>query len=136
MNKKLSRLLEPGMALYFTALVLFAAAAVVQRQYLTAGVELLVIIGLFIHNRIASGRRKKALLNYIQSTTDSLGTAFRSGSPFPMTVIKMNDQEIVWANEAFYQVTGMRDTFLHQKLEDVIPRCDKLLVMDEGRLAH
>ena len=122
MNKKLSRLLEPGMGLYFTALVLFAAAAVVQRQYLTAGVELLVIIGLFIHNRIASGRRKKALLNYIQSTTDSLGTAFRSGSPFPMTVIKMNDQEIVWANEAFYQVTGMRDTFLHQKLEDVIPR--------------
>ena len=122
MNKKLSRLLEPGMGLYFAALLLFAGVSLALRQYTVAAAELALTVGLFVYNRIASGRRKKSLMNYIQSTTDSLGTAFKSGSPFPMAVIKMSDSEIVWANESFYRVSGLRDSFLHQKLEDVMPR--------------
>ena len=122
MNKKLSRLLEPGMGLYFVVLILFAGTAAALQQYAVATIELAVIVLLFVYNRVASGRRKKALMNYIQSTTDSLGTAFRSGSPFPMAVIKMSDAEIVWANDAFYKVSGMKDSFLHQKMDDVMPR--------------
>lgn len=122
MNKKLARLLEPGMGLYFLVLLLFAGVAVWIRQYYVAAAELLVILLLFVHNRVASGRRKKALLNYIQSTTDSLGTAFKTGSPFPMAVIKMSDSEIIWGNASFYQISGLRDSFLHQKMEDVVPR--------------
>ena len=122
MNKKLSRLLEPGMGLYFLILFAFAGAAAALRQYTVAAIELAVIVLLFIHNRVASGRRKKALMSYIQSTTDSLGTAFRSGSPFPMAVIKMSDSEIVWANDAFYKVSGLKDSFLHQKMDDVMPK--------------
>ena len=122
MNKKISRLLEPGMGLYFLALLLFAGISVAVKQYYVAAAEGLLIVGLFVFNRVASGRRKKALMNYIQSTTDSLGTAFKSGSPFPMAVIKMRDSEIVWANPSFYKVSGLRDSFLHQKMEDVVPR--------------
>ena len=121
MNKKISRLLEPGMSLYFITLLLFAGISIALKQYYVASVEILLTIGLFIYNRIASGRRKKALMSYIQSTTDSLGTAFKTGSPFPMAVIKMSDSEIVWANPAFYRVSGLRDSFLHQKMEDVVP---------------
>ena len=121
-NKKLSRLLEPGMGLYFLVLLLFVGVAVWVKQYYVAGAELLVILLLFVHNRVASGRRKKALLHYIQSTTDSLGTAFKTGSPFPMAVIKMSDSEIIWGNASFYQISGLRDSFLHQKMEDVVPR--------------
>ncbi len=121
MNKKLSRLLEPGMALYFIVFFLFAAISVALKQYYAAALELVLILLLLIYNRVASGKRKKALLSYIQSTTDSLGTAFKSGSPFPMAVIKMSDSEIVWANSTFYRISGLRDSFLHQKLEDVIP---------------
>lgn len=110
------------MGLYFAVLLLFAAGAVALKQYYLAAGEVLLTALLFIYNRVASGRRKKALMNYIQSTTDSLGTAFRSGSPFPMAVVKMSDSEIVWGNESFYQVSGLRDSFLHQKIEDVIPR--------------
>ena len=122
MNKKLSRLLEPGMGLYFLILFAFAGVAAALQQYTVAAVELAVIVLLFVHNRVASGRRKKALMNYIQSTTDSLGTAFRSGSPFPMAVIKMSDSEIVWANDSFYKVSGLKDSFLHQKMDDVMPK--------------
>ena len=122
MNKKLSRLLEPGMGLYFLILFSFAGVAAALQQYTVAAVELAVIVLLFVHNRVASGRRKKALMNYIQSTTDSLGTAFRSGSPFPMAVIKMSDSEIVWANDSFYKVSGLKDSFLHQKMDDVMPK--------------
>ena len=121
-NKKLSRLLEPGMGLYFLVLLLFVGVAVWVKQYYVAGAELLVILLLFVHNRVASGRRKKALLHYIQSTTDSLGTAFKTGSPFPMAVIKMSGSEIIWGNASFYQISGLRDSFLHQKMEDVVPR--------------
>ncbi|MBQ4577759.1 MAG: DHH family phosphoesterase [Clostridia bacterium] len=110
------------MGLYFVALLLFAGAAAALRQYTVAAAEVGVIVMLFIYNRVASGRRKKALMNYIQSTTDSLGTAFRSGSPFPAAVIKMSDSEIVWANDAFYKISGLKDTFFHQKMDDVIPR--------------
>ncbi len=121
MNKKLSRLLEPGMGLYFIVLLLFAGGAVALKQYYLAAGEALLTVLLFFYNRVASGRRKKALMNYIQSTTDSLGTAFRSGSPFPMAVVKMSDSEIIWGNESFYQVSGLKDSFLHQKMEDVVP---------------
>lgn len=109
------------MGLYFLSLLLFTAGAFAVGQYTIAVVELVLTILLFVYNRIANSRRKKALINYIQSTTDSLGTAFRSGSPFPMAVIKMSDSEIIWGNEAFYVVSGMRDSFLNQKLEDLIP---------------
>ena len=110
------------MGLYFVTLLLFAGLAIALKQYYLAAGELILTIGLFIYNRVASGRRKKALLSYIQSTTDSLGTAFKTGTPFPMAVIKMSDSEIVWGNPAFYRVTGLRDSFLHQKMEDVVPR--------------
>ena len=110
------------MGLYFFVLLLFAGVSAALQQYYLAAGELLLIIALFVHNRIASGKRKKALMSYIQSTTDSLGTAFKTGSPFPMAVIKMSDSEIVWGNPAFYRVTGLRDSFLHQKMEVVVPR--------------
>ena len=65
------------MGLYFLVLLLFVGVAVWVRAILCrrggAAGDLLL---LFVHNRVASGRRKKALLHYIQSTTDSLGTAF------------------------------------------------------------
>ena len=121
MNKKVSRLLEPGMWLYFVVLFLFAGFSIALKQYYVAGIELFLIILLLVYNRVASGKRKKALMAYVQSTTDSLGTAFKTGSPFPMAVIKMSDSEIVWANPSFYRVSGLRDSFLHQKLEDVVP---------------
>ena len=122
MNKKLSRLLEPGIGVYFLVLLLFVGAAVWCKQYYVAAAEGLVVVLLFVHNRMASGRRKKALMSYIQSTTDSLGTAFKTGSPFPMAVIKMNDSEIVWGNPSFYRVSGLKDSFLNQKMQDVVPR--------------
>ena len=121
MNKKISRLLEPGMGLYFLALFLFAGISIWLKQYYVAGIEVLLTVLLLVYNRVASGRRKKALMAYVQSTTDSLGTAFKTGSPFPMAVIKMSDSEIVWANPSFYRISGLRDSFLHQKLEDVVP---------------
>ncbi len=122
MNKKVSRLLEPGMSLYFLALLVFAGISISLKLYYVAAAELLVTVLLFIHNRLASSRRKKSLMNYIQSTSDTLGTAFRTGSPFPMAVIKMSDSEIVWANPAFYEASGLRDSLLHQKLDDAIDR--------------
>ena len=82
-NKKLSRLLEPGIGVYFLVLLLFVGAAVWSKQYYVAAAEGLMVVLLFVHNRMASGRRKKALMSYIQSTTDSLAPPSRPARPSP-----------------------------------------------------
>ncbi len=121
MNKKLSRLLEPGMWLYFSAMLLISAFSFLKQQYGLGTIALVLTIALLVYHRISSRRRKRELLNFMESTTGSLGTAFHSGSPFPMAVIKINDSEIVWGNDAFYQISGLDDSLNH-KMEDAIPR--------------
>ena len=119
MSKKLSRLLEPGMWLYFIALLVLSGSAFALQQYFLGGLGLALVIALLIYNRIDDKRRKKALMAYIQSATDSFGTAARQGSPFPMAVIKMTDGEIVWGNPQFYEATGTGDSLLRQRIGDV-----------------
>lgn len=135
MNKKLARLLEPGMGLYFLALLLFAGVALAEKHYVVGGAELAVVVVLLIHNRMASSRRKKALLHYIQNTTESLGPDFRSGTPFPMAVIKMTDMEIISANESFYQITGLKQSRLQQKIDDIMPEFSTRW-LTEGRMEY
>ena len=121
MSKKLSRLLEPGMWIYFLLLLLVSAGAFALQQYLLGALTLAATVFLFIYNRLDDKRRKKALMAYIQNTTDSFGTASRQGSPFPMAVIRVTDSEIVWGNPQFYQATGTRDSVLQQRLTDTFP---------------
>ena len=57
MNKKLARLLEPSMALYFVVLVALAAVAALLEQYYLAGLELTLTVILFIYFRYNTARR-------------------------------------------------------------------------------
>ena len=59
LNKKLARLLEPSMALYFIVLVALAAVAALLEQYYLAGVEISLTIILFIYFRYTSASRKR-----------------------------------------------------------------------------
>ena len=66
-------------------------------------------------------RRKRQLMSYVQTATDSVGISVHAGSAFPMAVIRLPENEIIWGNPSFFAITGLSDTASYQKLEAVIP---------------
>ena len=90
-------------------MLVFTAAAALLDQYYLAAAELGVTIVVFIISRIRLIRRKHILMDYVQSATDSVGISVHSGSPFPMAVIRLPDNEIIWGNPSFYSITGLSD---------------------------
>lgn len=132
MNKKLARLLEPSMALYFIVLVALAAVAALLEQYYLAGVEISLTIILFIYFRYTSSRRKKAILSYIQNTADTVDTASNGtlDMPLPMALLNISSGEIVWGNSLFSQITGSRDSLFSQKISDLFPSLSLLWLID------
>ena len=121
MNRKLSKMLEPGMLMYFLALLIVAAGCFALQQYLLGGGAVALAVLLFIHNNMMRVRRRKALLSYLQHTAVSLGPDFRAVSPFPMATIKMTDGEIIWANELFSTATGLGTNKGYCTIEKILP---------------
>ena len=121
MNKHITRLLQPGVIWYSIVMLLFSVAAAVLGQYYLAAGELAVTILVFIISRIRFVRRKRALMEYVQSATDAVGISVHAGTPFPMAVIRMPENEIIWGNPGFYAITGLDDTTRYQTMDTVIP---------------
>ena len=135
MNKKLARLLEPSMALYFLVLLALTGAAVLLEQYYLASVELLLTVFLFLYFRYTSSRRKKAILKYIQTTAGAAMDTASNGTlemPLPMVLLNVSSGEIVWANAIFSQLTGSRDSLFSQKISDIFPDFE-LVWLAEGK---
>lgn len=132
LNKKLAHLLEPSMALYFIVLVALAAVAALLEQYYLAGVEISLTIILFIYFRYTSASRKKAILNYIQNTADTVDTASNGtlDMPLPMALLNISSGEIVWGNSLFSQITGSHDSLFSQKISDLFPSLSLLWLID------
>lgn len=123
MNKKLSRLIQPGMALYFVILVLFAAAAWFWQWdlKLLAGIELGVTVIVYAYFKISAASRRRSISSYIQAAADTLETAGRGDMPFPIALVKLNDGEIVWSNDSFAEMTGTKESLLASRITDIFP---------------
>lgn len=122
MNKRhVSRLLQPGVIWYCIILLAFTAAAFALGQYYLAGLELVVTIAVVVISRILQVNRRKALMEYVQSATDAVGISVHAGSPFPMAVIRLPENEIIWGNPGFFEITGLSDGTRYQTMEQVIP---------------
>ena len=121
MNKQVSRLLRPTSVWYCAVMLLFCAAAVLLDQYYLAAGELAVTILVFSISRVRFALRKKMLMEYVQSATDAVGISVHAGSPFPMAVIRLPDNEIVWGNPGFYSITGLSDSERYQTMDRLLP---------------
>lgn len=120
MKKPVGRLLYPNTVWYFAVMLLFAAAAAVLRQYYLAGGALIVTLIVFTISRVQLSRRKRQLMSYVQTATDSVGISVHAGSAFPMAVIRLPENEIIWGNPSFFAITGLSDTACYQTLDSVI----------------
>ena len=121
MKKPVGRLLYPNTVWYFAAMLLFTAAAAAVGQYILAGGALFVTLIMFIISRARLSRRKRQLMSYVQTATDSVGISVHAGSAFPMAVIRLPENEIIWGNPSFFTITGLSDTACYQTLDAVIP---------------
>ena len=122
-NKKLSRLLEPNLKLYFLCMVLFCCAAAVVSPLLALA-EAAVIVALYAYFTKANQKRRQGILQYIDSLTGSVDTASKStliNSPLPIMVFRPDTGEVIWSTENFLQLAGVREHLFEMKVEDAVP---------------
>ena len=123
MNKKFSRLLEPNLKLYFFCMLLFSAAAVPFKPMLAA-VEAAATAALYLYFRSSAQKRKQGILQYINNLTGSVDAASKStliNSPLPIMVFRPDTGEVIWSNEDFLQLAGVREHVFEIKVEDTVP---------------
>ena len=122
-NKKLSRLLEPNFKLYTMCMVVFTIGAFSVSVPLGL-IETVATVALYLYFRQSSKKRRQGILQYIDSVTGSVDTASKStliNSPLPIMVFRPDTGEIIWSNENFLQLAGVRENLFEMKVEDAAP---------------
>ncbi len=125
MHRKLSRLIEPNLQLYFLCLALFAALTI-PVQPLLAAAEAAALTALYFYHR-RRARRRRNVTKYIEAITggaDSIGKNSMLNTPLPVVVFHAGGGEVVWANEGFIALTGAQDDIFSMRIEDLAPGFD------------
>ncbi len=126
MNSKIRRLLEPSMRLYFIALILFAVVTFFFGSYtwqLAVGEGVFILL-LFLYSRLAGHRRSREMLKYIESVTSNIDSATKNtlqSFPLPMVIFGLEENQVIYANEAFMAVTGEREHVFTINISEVVP---------------
>ena len=121
MNRKLGRLLEPGLDMFFIVMLLFAFAALVTGSGNLALTELIATGVLFAYYQYSKLKRRRELEAFIQSTTNTLGNTDGGRTPFPMALVRIADGALIWANNPFVELSGFRERMHEQKITDLMP---------------
>ena len=121
MNRKLGRLLEPGLDLFFIVMLVFAFAALVTGAGQLALVELVVTGILFAYYQYSKLKRRRQLEAFIHSTTNTLGSTDSGRTPFPMVLTRMADGALLWANDGFVEISGFKERMHEQNITDLLP---------------
>ena len=121
MNRKLGRLLEPGMDLFFMVMLIFSAASMIAGAGALALTELVVTGVLYGYYQYSKLKRRRELEAFIQSATNTLGNTDGGKTPFPMALVRMGDGALIWANDGFVDLSGFRDKLHEQKITDLMP---------------
>ena len=126
MGKRVTKLTEPSMRLYFICAILFALATFctpIPRLEL-AIFEALIIIALYINYRKTAKKRRDAIQRYIDDVTDDMTTADKASmlsAPIAMMVFRPDTRELLWSNESFRQLTGLKENVFENLVEEELP---------------
>lgn len=123
MNRKISRMLEPSVRLYFFFLACFAVASAFLNYYLAAAEGVILVI-LYLYFRSTNLRRQRKIVQYIDSITYDMDTATKDtmlNAPLPMVIFKPETDEVIWSNELFLQISGEREHLFDTKITHTVP---------------
>lgn len=126
MNKKIKRAFELNLRFYLILMLLFAAATFFcGKIYIQlAGIELLIVVILFIYSRLSVKKKRRDIENYIESVTDTAGTVAGDtlhNFPLPMAVFSLDSTILVSANEDFMRITGLKERLFETRMSDAVP---------------
>ena len=121
MNRKLGRLLEPGLDLFFIVMLVFAGASLIAGASALALAELVATGVLYAYYQYSKLKRRRELEAFIQSATNVVGTTDGGRTPFPMALVRMGDGALIWSNDGFVDLSGFRDKLHEQKITDLMP---------------
>ena len=121
MYRKLGRLLEPGLDMFFIVMLVFAFAALVTGAGQLALVELVVTGILFAYYQYSKLKRRRELEAFIHSATNTLGSTDSGRTPFPMVLTRMADGALLWANDGFVEISGFKERMHEQNITDLLP---------------
>ena len=123
MNKKIPRASEPGTKLFLIILTIFAVITLFFRKGL-AITEFAVIAVLFVYSFLNARRRRRELVEYIEDLTYNAESAKNNtlmNFPLPIVVFKMEDYQVVWGNQIFFNLFSNRKPSFEVKLTDMVP---------------
>ena len=121
MNKRLSKLLRASRGTYFLLLASFCAVALICGQYwLAAGESLVTLLALLLH-KVSQDQRDRQMVKYLESAPNTLESLGHGESPVPAVLVRLGDNGIVWSNEKFQEMTGIKGEMTERLVTDVIP---------------
>ena len=121
MNKRLGRLLWPGLWVYFVFMAGFAVTAFLMESYVLAAVETVITALLVVYYVYCRNRRRQEIQSFVKSSFSSYHAVGGTETPFPMVLIRLGDGCILWANDRFSKITGYQQQYLEQSLHSVLP---------------
>jgi len=121
LKNKLNRLLRPHMGVYFGAMGVFCAAAMLVEQYWLGAAMAAAAVVLYMLYNLDRNFRRKRLLRYLQKEENSLEASGRGEAPFPAVMVRLGDGGIVWSNQGFNRMTELNDTMVEYNLQDLLP---------------
>ena len=132
MNRKISRLMQPKLQLYFVALVAFAVASAFFNLYLGLA-EGLVALVLYLYFRSNDHKRRKEVLRYLDSVNGNVDAAARdsmTNAPLPMVIFRPESGEVVWSNDRFLKMLGSEEALFDTRLDQAVPQFDARWLME------
>lgn len=137
MDKKLSRILEPGFSLYFIILLFFAGISAVYSIKLSL-FQLFVCGVLYVFYLRSTAKRKKDILKYLEKVSGNLDSAAKdsiTNFPMPVSVALVSTGQIIWCNDLFNEATDSEEHFFEKRLTDIVPGFDNRWLL-EGKGAY
>ena len=122
-KNKLSHLVEPSLRLYFLCLIVFAAVTALF-SVPAAAAELAVVVILYLYFRRSNALRQKEILKYIENVTCNMDSATKDtmvNAPLPMVIFRPENDEVIWSNDRFLQITGEREHLFDTKITAAVP---------------
>lgn len=122
-NKKIGKVTEPNMRVYFICVAIFAVITFKVSVPL-ALIEIAATVFLYWNFRRTAQKRRESIRKYIDDMTDDMANADKASmlsAPFAMMVFRPDTQEILWSNDSFLQLTGVCEDIFDNRISDVLP---------------
>jgi len=122
-NKVKIKTFDPSMRMYFVILVLFAAVTAIfdYRVAIVEGVVVLALLIVFLSTAVTRKRHILDQLHTITANLDAAGEDSVSNFPMPTLILRLDNDEVIWANDKFLKIADGREHLLETRVRELAP---------------